>query len=149
MNAINYPELVYHAICDLHNKEQVVSREALSEVTGLKMSEITKFTKLLAENGKIYRVTRGIFKPVEGFGEPRVISITSISNGMVILEIGDDVLHLQPQEVRQIGAMLAGYGIQHSNIQLGREFSILRNFYEAAMNKNHHKLISDGKHGEE
>lgn len=140
MNAINYPELVYHAICDLHNKEQVVSRELLSEVTGLKMAEITKFTKLLVENGKIYRVTRGIFKPVEGFDEPRVISITSMPNGMVILEIGDYVLHLQPQEVRQVGAMLAGYGMEYSNLQLGREFSILRNFYEAVMNKKPNKF---------
>lgn len=149
MNAINYPELVYHAICDLHNKEQVVSRELLSEVTGLKMSEITKFTKLLVENGKIYRVTRGIFKPVEGFDEPRVISITSMQNGMVILEIGDDVLHLQPKEARQIGAMLAGFGMEYSSLQLGREFSILRNFYESAMNKKYHKFISDNNRGEE
>nr|DAY12550.1 MAG TPA: Minichromosome maintenance protein MCM [Caudoviricetes sp.] len=149
MNAINYPEMVYHAICDLHNKEQVVSRELLSEVTGLKMADITKFTKLLVENGKIYRVTRGIFKPVEGFNEPRVISITSMPNGIVILEIGDDVLHLQPQEVRQIGVMLSGYGMECSNLQLGREFSILRNFYEAAMNKTPHKFISNNNHREE
>lgn len=149
MNTINYPEFVYHAICDLHNKEQVVSRELLSEVTGLKMAEITKFTKLLVENGKIYRVTRGIFKPVECFEEPRVISITSVPNGMIILEIGDDVLHLQPQEARQIGAMLAGYGMEYSSLQLGREFSILRNFYEAAMNKAPRKFISDNEHGEE
>lgn len=149
MNTINYPELVYHAICDLHNKEQVASRELLSEVTGLKMAEITKFTKLLVEHGKIYRVTRGIFKPVEGFEGPRVISITSMPNGMVILEIGDDVLHLQPQEARQVGAMLAGFGMEYSSLQLGREFSILRNFYETAMNKTPHKFISDDKNGEE
>lgn len=47
----------------MHNAEQVVSREVLAETTGLKMSEITKFTKLLVEHGKIYRVTRGFSSP--------------------------------------------------------------------------------------
>ncbi len=108
MSGLSDIDKVYQGVVDLHNAEQVVSREALAETTGLKMSEITKFTKLLVEHGKIYRVTRGIFKPAIGFGETRPVSVSVLDSGMGVLEIGDTVLHLNPQEMRSLGGFDVG-----------------------------------------
>ncbi|HGO8797510.1 TPA: hypothetical protein ACLBDC_000066 [Neisseria meningitidis] len=132
MSGLSDIDKVYQGIVDLHNAEQVVSREALAEMTGLKMSEITKFTKLLVEHGKIYRVTRGIFKPAIGFGETRPVSVSVLDSGMGVLEIGDTVLHLNPQEMRTLGALMSGFGQQFASIQMGREFSVLRSYLECS-----------------
>lgn len=112
-------EAVFEAVKDLHDKEQIVTRDTLSEVTGLKLSIIDDRLSYLTDNGRIRRVQRGVYVPVEHHRPARLISRTLLPDGATVLEIGDTVIHLTPRESRMIGELMAGSGQQYAAIQLG------------------------------
>ena len=58
-------EIVFEAIQDLHVHEQIVTREILAELTGLKLTTIDDRLAHLVDNGRIRRVQRGVFVPME------------------------------------------------------------------------------------
>lgn len=115
-------EVVLEAIEDLHSQEQIVTRETLSEVTGLKLTVIDDRISYLVDSGQIHRVQRGVFVPAPKHRPARIITKTILPGGMVSIEIGDDhVIQLTPRENRYLGELMAGAGQQFAAIEIGHQ----------------------------
>lgn len=121
----NSTELVLEAIEDMHAQEQVVTREALVEHTGLKMTIVDDRIGVLIEDGRVHRVRSGVFVPAAKHPPTRAISKTVMPDGLVKLEIGDDVLTLTPREDRALAALQAGVAVQFAAINLGHQTAAL------------------------
>lgn len=117
-------EIILDTIIDLHNQEQIVTRQLLAQVLGFKSNTITNNLLTLMEQGYIYRVERGIYAPTDQHAPARVISKIVLSDGTVKLDIGDDVLTLTPKEARILGSLMYCDAIQYSNIETGRQAAI-------------------------
>lgn len=98
--------LVLEAVQDLHAQEQIVTRAALSELTGLKLTTIDDRLDVLVGEGDIIRVERGVFVPAVKHPPARPMSKTVIPDGSVKLEIGDDILTLTPREDRMLANLM-------------------------------------------
>lgn len=118
-------QIVLDAVQDLHSQEQVVTREALQELTKLKLTIIDDRLKHLADEGMIHRLQRGVFVPVEQHPPARQISHTELPDGTVVLDVGDEVMHLTPREARTLATMLGARAIQASQIELGNQAAIM------------------------
>lgn len=114
-------EVVMGAIEDLHAREQIVTREILAELTGLKLTTIDDRLGHLVDTGKIRRVQRGVFVPLEQHRPARPISRTLCPDGTTVLEVGDTVMILSPRESRMIGELMAGSSQQYAAIEIGHE----------------------------
>lgn len=119
---------VLEAIQDLHNLEQIVTRENLSSSLAMPMSVIDASLAYLVDCGHIIRIQRGVFRPSIAHTPARLISQSELSDGCVLIEIGDDVsLTLTPKEARIIGTMLQGRAIQYAQIESGQAMIDLAN----------------------
>jgi len=125
-------QIIFEAIQDLHSAEQVVTREALVAVTGLKLTIVDDQIGTLIEGGQVLRVRRGVFVPAPSFPTARAISTTFLPDGLVKLEVGDDCLSLTPREARMLGRALAGHALEFSNIRSGYEAVATRSARQAA-----------------
>ena len=114
-------EVVMGAIEDLHAREQIVTREILAEITGLKLTTIDDRLGHLVDTGKIRRVQRGVFVPLEQHRPARPISRTLCPDGTTVLEVGETVMILSPRESRMIGELMAGSSQQYAAIEIGHE----------------------------
>ena len=112
-------QIIWDTIQGLHQQGQVITRELLTELTGLKMSIVDDHVSRMIENGRLRRLRAGVFVPVAAMPEPRAVSTTDMPDGTVLLEIGDFVLHLWPREYRALAKRLVGDAVQYSNIQAG------------------------------
>ena len=110
-------EVVFEAVCDLHSEEKAVSRETLAEVTGLKLSVVDDRLGVLVDEGLIHRIQRGVYVPAAQHPPARPISKTILPDGMVKIEIGDEVLTLTPRESRALGEIQAGAAHQYIEIE--------------------------------
>ena len=114
-------EIVLEAIQDLHAREQIVTREILAEMTGLKLTTIDDRLGYLLDNGRIRRVQRGVFVPMEQHKPARPISRTLCPDGTTVLEIGEAVMILTPRESRMLGEVMTGAAQQFVAIEIGHE----------------------------
>ena len=114
-------EMVFEAIQDLFAREQIVTRETLAELTGLKLTTIDDRLGYLLDNGKIRRVQRGVFVPMEQHKPARPISRTLCPDGTTVLEVGDTVMILSPRESRMLGEVMTGAAQQFVAIDIGHE----------------------------
>lgn len=112
-------QLVLEAVEDLHRLEQIVTRETLANHLDMKLSIIDDRLKALVADERIMRVQRGVFVPVAQHPQARQISHTELPDGTVVLDIGDEVLHLTPREARTLGAMLGGRAMQAAQVDIG------------------------------
>lgn len=117
--------LVLEAIQDLHNQEQIVTRETLSDLTGLKLTVIDDRLGVLADDGAILRVQRGVYVPAPHHPPARPMSKTVIPDGTVKIEIGDEVLTLTPREDRMLANLQAGAAAQAAAIETGRNAALM------------------------
>lgn len=117
--------LVLEAVQDLHAQEQIVTRETLAELSGLKLSVIDDRLGTLADDGAILRVQRGVYVPAPQHPPARPMSKTVMPDGMVKIEIGDEVLSLTPREDRALANLMAGAAAQAAAIETGRNTAIL------------------------
>ena len=126
---------VLEAIQDLHNLEQIVTRENLSSSLAMPMSVIDASLAYLVDCGHIVRIQRGVFRPSVAHSPARMISQSELSDGCVLIEIGDDIsLTLTPKEARIIGTMLQGRAIQYAQIESGQAMIDLANTIKLQMN---------------
>lgn len=114
-------QIVWQAVRDLYDQEQVVTRETLRDTTGLKLHIIDDHVKNLIEDGDVRRVRDGVFVPVPRYEPPRPVYGAMTVDGFFVLEIGAQVVVMQPREARMAGALLAGQAMQFSNIQSGHD----------------------------
>lgn len=122
---------ILDAVCELHNQEQVATRETVAELTGLKLSIVDDRLGALVDEGKLKRVLRGVYVPVETHPPARPITKTVLSDGSVKLEIGDEVLTLTPREDRALANLQAGSATQVAAIESGRQVIMLVTEYAA------------------
>lgn len=118
-------ELVYDAVVELHSLEQIITRETLSDHLDLSLGVIDDRLKSLTNDGLIARVQRGVYVPIEQLPPSRPISHTELPDGTVVLDVGDDVLTLNPREARTLAVMLYARAVQASQIELGQQSAIL------------------------
>lgn len=116
-------QIVLDAIKDLHGREQVVTREALSEVTGLKLTIVDNSLKTLVNDHLIVRANRGVFVPTVQHPPARAISKTVLPDGRVKIEVGDVVLELTPKEDRALAGLMSGAGGQLVAIEAGHQIT--------------------------
>ena len=114
---------ILDTVQELHNLEQIVTREAVQEATGLTLTTVDDRLCVLVDNGDILRVGRGVFVPAVRHPPARVISKTVMPDGSVKIEIGDEVLTLTPREDRHLAGMMAGSAAQLTAVEAGREVS--------------------------
>lgn len=126
-------EIVLEAIQDLHAREQIATRETLSELTGLKLSIIDDRLGYLVDDGKIHRVQRGVFVPAAHHSPARPITRSMLADGTTVLEIGDEVLHLSPRESRMLGEVMAGSAQAFAVIEIGHQAAYQSNVLGAAI----------------
>ena len=117
-------QIILDAIVDLHNAEQVVTREVLSSVTGLKMSIVDEHVGNLVDDEKIRRVKAGVFMPFGDSRPARPITRTILPDGTTVLEVGEKVEILSPREARMLGEIFGGAGMQYASIQLSHEVGV-------------------------
>ncbi len=117
--------LVLEAVQDLHNQEQIVTRETLAELTGLKLTVIDDRLGTLTDDGMLLRVQRGVYVPAVQHPAARPMSKTVMPDGMVKIEIGDEVLTLTPREDRALANLMAGAAAQAAAIETGRNAALL------------------------
>lgn len=116
---------VLDAIIDLHNQEQVVTRETLSDILDLKQTIIDDNLSSLTNDGFIHRVQRGVYVPTVEHKPARIISKIVLPCGTVKIDIGDDmVVTLTPKEARLIGSLFMADAMQYSNIEIGHHAAL-------------------------
>ena len=120
-------QVIWDTIVELHRQEQVATREELVELTGYKMAIIDDHVSRMIENGNVRRVRAGVFVPVPRYEPPRPVSGSMTADGFFVLEVGEQVLVLQPKEARMVGALTAGQFAQFSNIQSGHDLNLMVN----------------------
>lgn len=120
----NTSEIIYSAALDLYQSQQIVSRKALAEVTGQKMSVVDDRLKVLVDDGLMRRVENGVYIPIFKHHESRIISKTIMPDGSIKIDIGDEVLELTPHEAMILGRNLVGEAIAISAVETGNQFAI-------------------------
>ncbi|WP_167141315.1 hypothetical protein [Pseudomonas sp. OTU750018] len=114
-------QIILEAVQDLHAQEQVVTRETLNALTGLKLSIIDDRLGALVDDGLVVRVQRGVYVPAETHPPARVISKMLLPDGTVKIDIGDQVLTLTPKEDRMLAQLMAGVVMQTAAIEVGHQ----------------------------
>ena len=142
-------EVVMGAIEDLHAREQIVTREILAELTGLKLTTIDDRLGHLVDTGKIRRVQRGVFVPLEQHRPARPISRTLCPDGTTVLEVGDTVMILSPRESRMIGELMAGSSQQYAAIEIGHEAARLNAALQAQISDVRREVARMGLRAED
>lgn len=122
----NSTDIVLDAVIDLHNQEQIVTRETLSSILDLKLAIIDDRLSYLIDTDRIKRVQRGVFVPVIRHPPARIVSKMILPDGTVKVEIGDDVITLTPREARYLGNLMAADAMQYSNIELGHHMALIQ-----------------------
>lgn len=113
---------VLDAISVLCEESKLATRDSIQQLTNLPYTIIDDRIKVLIDDGLIIRVQRGNFILAKQFPPPRIISKTILSNGTVVLDIGDTVLHLTPLETRYLGQLLMGDAFLYTLIGLSSQF---------------------------
>ncbi|MFG0381086.1 hypothetical protein ACF8C6_08995 [Pseudomonas sp. zbq_18] len=118
-------QIVLDAVRELQGLGQVATRETVQCMTGLKMGIVDDRLKHLVGEDFIRRAGRGLYVVALKPDNARPISQTRLPDGTVVLDIGDEVLHLTPTEARALGGMLAGAAVQAAQIELGHQATVV------------------------
>ena len=152
MSTKSNAEAILEAIEDLHNQEQIVTRETLAQLTNLKLSIIDDRLSYLVDSGYIIRVQRGVFVPAPKHRPSRLMSKTVLPDGTVKIDIGDDeVLTLTPREARALGNLMVAEAMQYANIEMGHHMAILQSEVSGQVRKLTRQvegLVGKGAQGE-
>lgn len=120
-------QIIWSTIQDLHQQDQLITRDILSRLTGLKLAIVDDHVGRLIDNGRLRRVQPGVFVLVAVMPEPRPVSMTMLPGGVSKMEIGDFCIELWPAERRMLASMLVGDAVQFSNIQAGHDANFMMN----------------------
>ena len=122
---ITNKQRVLDAVIDLHNQEQIVTRETLSDILDLKQTIIDDNLSSLVNDGLIHRVQRGVYVPTVEHKPARIISKIVLPCGTTVIDIGDTiVLTLTPKEARIVGSLMMCEAMQYSNIEIGHHAAV-------------------------
>lgn len=128
-------QTIWAAMVDMRSQSQCITRVTLAEATGFKMSVLDDHISRMVDDGLLRRCGPGIVEIIEQYPEPRSISITDTPDGWTIIEVGDEIIKVHPQERRALAKRMAGDVVQYSNIELGREMGTALAQVQAALNR--------------
>lgn len=134
-------QIILEAVQDLHAQEQIVTRETLNALTGLKLSVIDDRVGALIDDGLVVRVQRGVYVPAETHPPARVISKMLLPDGTVKIDIGDQVLTLTPKEDRMLAALQAGVVMQTAAIEVGHQSALVAGDMGLRLNRLERLLV--------
>lgn len=117
--------IVLDAVCELHGKEQVATRDTVAALTGLTLSIVDDRLGTLVDKELVRRILRGVYVPVTQYPASRVMCKRVLADGMIELEIGNEVLLLTPKEDRTLADLQAGAAAQAIAISTGRQHSMI------------------------
>ena len=103
--------LVFEAIRDMHNVGTEPTRERIVEMTGLPGTKVDDRIKRLGREG-MTTSEKARYEPVHKHAPARPMSLTLADDGIGKLEVGDDMLTLNPAELRKAGLLLQGFAGQ-------------------------------------
>ena len=112
-----YRQQVLEAVRDLHDQGLTITRASLIRATGLKTVTVDECLKDLKRKELIWSPERGVFRPTESHPPARPMSKTILPNGLVKIEIGDEVLTLTPKENRMLAELQGGAAAQLAAIE--------------------------------
>ena len=138
--AITSTQLVFDAVRDLREVDQIATRETVAELTGLKMSIVDDRLRALVDDGKLKRLLRGVYELVETFPAPRTIYCGILPNGMVKLEVGESVETFTPSEARRAARALGGFAEDARVIESTRAHLFLATELAAKVEKQGREL---------
>lgn len=138
-------QIVLDALRDLHQQEQIVTRETLQAFTGLKLPIIDDRIRALVEDGLAIRVQRGVFVPAEVHPPARPMTKTLLPDGTVNLEIGDTVLILTPAEDRMLARIQAGVMMQAATIEVGHQTALIAGEIQGRLNRVERSIAATPK----
>lgn len=133
-------ELVYDAVIELHSLEQIITRETLSEHLDLTLGVIDDRLKSLTNDGLIARVQRGVYVPIQQYRPKRIISLTELPDGNLVIDIGNVVLDITPVEARSLAVMLGFRAFQASQIELGQKTAVMTDVLERKIRSLERKI---------
>jgi hypothetical protein len=128
-------QIILEAVQDLHAQEQIVTRETLNALTGLKLSIIDDRVGALVDDGLVVRVQRGVYVPAETHPPARVISKMLLPDGTVKIDIGDQVLTLTPKEDRMLAQLMAGVVMQTAAVEVGHQSAMMAGELNGRLNR--------------
>lgn len=100
-------ESVLTAINMICDHREAASRAQIVTMTGVKMGIVDEHVKNLKDGGLIRMVNPGFYVPVDQ--EPdRMVSTTGLPRGRLKIELGDQMLDLNPREAFALAKQLAG-----------------------------------------
>lgn len=99
---------LFQLIVDLGNCNRLATRNVLMEESGLPYTIIDDHVKRMIDDGRVRRVSNGVFEAVPPAPEDRAVSVTHLPGGGVKLEIGDICAELSHREARMIAMATAG-----------------------------------------
>ena len=100
---------VWDAAVELRNTERRINRRALADITDLTPGIVDDHVERFIERGQMRRAGKGDLEIIECFPLSRAITKTTLPNGLVKLEIGNEVLDLTPTEARLLARDMAGH----------------------------------------
>ena len=107
--------LVFEAIRDMHNAGTEPTRERIVEMTGLPGTTVDDRIKRLRREGMITS-EKARYEPVHKHAPARPVSLILADDGIGKLEVGDDLMTLNPAELRKAGLLLQGFAGQAVSI---------------------------------
>lgn len=117
-------QIIWGALVDLRAQQQIATRQVLAEVTGLKLVTIDDHLNRMVEDGQLLRPVAGVVEIIDKMPPPRAVSVTDTPEKVCIIEVGDEMFRLWPEELRILAVRLSGSAVQYSNIQYGRETGV-------------------------
>ena len=151
MSNRNSTDVIFDAVVDLHNNEQIVTRTTLAAILDVKIGIIDDRLSYLVDTDRIMRVERGVYVPVIQHATSRIMSKMVLPDGTVKIEIGDEVLTLTPKEARTLGNLVVAEAMQYSNIELGHNMAMIQSSLTGQVRKLTKQVgdfLSVGKQGE-
>ncbi|RYF55296.1 MAG: hypothetical protein EOO27_21460 [Comamonadaceae bacterium] len=118
-------QIIWDTMQELQQQVQVITRQRLMELTGLKYTLIDDHVSRWIEEGRLRRVLDGVYELPAPMPEPRAVSVTDLPDGMTVIELGDQELRLWPREARALGLRLAGNALQFSSLQQQHDVNAL------------------------
>lgn len=100
-------DIVLTAINTICDHREAASRTQIVSMTALKMPVVDEQVRVLKEKGLIRMANAGFYVPVDQSPD-RPVSTTSLPQGRLKVEVGDDLLNLNPREAFNLAKQLAG-----------------------------------------
>ncbi|MCW8037931.1 hypothetical protein [Acinetobacter entericus] len=120
-------QIILEAVHDLHDQEQVVTRETLAAILPqLTIGKIDDRLSYLIDTNQISRVQRGVYVPVFKHPPSREMCKYILNDGTVKIEIGTQVITLTPKEARSLGNLMVAEAMQFSNIEMGHNMALIQ-----------------------